>query len=140
MHDRRTPYIVRVQPAAYVRPGQHSHNANRLRAPLRTRPEKAGLLRWAQMLLLILGLCGLGYYGYTVADEYVYQSYENWAFDQAIAGHPQVTFGDYVRERTPFGFLAPAKPAESTESARRPAPPLQPRPTNGAVIGRVEIA
>jgi sortase A len=101
-----------------------------------------GVIRSVRLLLLILGLCGIGYYGYTVCDQYVYQSYENWAFDQAIAGRAHVTFGDYIRERTPFGFLAPTKPAETAQSARvNPTPvPMQPRPPEGAILGRVEIA
>ena len=143
MNDKRTPYIVRAQPATYIRPGQHTHNVNRVRVSQPIKRKSPSALRWMQLILLVLGLCGVGYYGYTVADQYVYQAYENWAFDQAIAGRSHATFGDYIREQTPFGFLAPSKPAESAESAqsaRSQTPAMQARPAEGTVIGRVEIA
>ncbi|HEX4749073.1 MAG TPA: class D sortase [Bryobacteraceae bacterium] len=141
MIDSKTPYIVRAQPAGYIRPGQHSHNTGRRRPPNTKKHHRGGIYN-LRLLLLILGLCGIGYYGYTICDQYLYQSYENWAFDQAIAGRTHVNFSDYVRERTPFGFLTPSKPGETTQSARvnsTPAP-MQPRPAEGAILGRVEIA
>ncbi len=128
------PLIVRHNPAApapSARPGLHSHNRTR-RMPS-ANPNKASpiLLRF-RALLLILGICGIGYYGYSVSNEYVYQVYQNWAFDQQIAGR-RVAFADYVREKTPFGFLVGTKAAE-------PAPPVAPAaPTEGSVLGRVEI-
>jgi sortase A len=103
----------------------------------------SGIVRRLRVLLLVLGLCGLAYYGYTLADQYIYQSYENWAFDQQIAGRANVTFSDYLRQRTPFGFLvgsAPAQPAVSTKTAA-PSLPEQAitRPAEGSLLGRVEI-
>ncbi len=95
------------------------------------------------MLLLVLGLCGVGYYGYTLANQYVYQGYENWAFDQQIAGRRGVTFEDYVRERTPFGFLAASKPSQPGTAVPAPSPsaPVDVAPpAQGSVLGRVEIA
>jgi sortase A len=142
MADLNGPVIVRhSSPKTFVKPGLHSHNITRRRVP----PARFSFLRRFQILLLTLGLCALGYYGYTLADQYVYQSYENWAFDQQIASHSGVTFADYLRQRTPFGFLvgaAPTKPAVSTN----PTAPAQPeqqqpiRPVEGSLLGRVEIS
>ena len=133
------PGIVRSSPPPYfTKPGLHSHNANR--RPNRSHGKFATLLH-IRVLLLLLGLCGVGYYGYTLTDQYVYQAFQNWAFDQQIAGRPAVNFADYLREMTPFGFLAGAKnPATSaTTSALSPGPSAIPRPVEGSLLGRVEI-
>lgn len=141
MTDRRGPVIVKHAPPAPspVKPGLHSHNLRR-RKQVGGRPDPVHRVR---AVLLLLGLCLIGYYGYSLSDEYVYQAYENWAFDQQIAGRGGVTFADYVREQTPFGFLAgpaPAKPAVSTAANPTPVPePRIARPAEGTVLGRVDI-
>jgi sortase A len=86
-------------------------------------------------------LIGLAYYGFSVSNEYVYQVYQNWAFDQQIAGRPAVTFGDYLRERTPFGFLAGERSAERAKPGAKAGnePFGAAPPPIGAVLGRVEI-
>jgi sortase A len=116
-----------------VRPGVHSHNRRRLlEADQELRPPA---VRFARLLLLLAGLCGTGYYLYSLADEYVYQRYENWAFDQQIAGASHVSFLDYVKFQA--GIAAP--PIERT-SAKKPEPPSQPfRPVTGATIARLSI-
>lgn len=96
-------------------------------------PQKSGALLRLRTVLLILGLCGIGYYWYSASNEYIYQAYENWAFDQQIAGR-KVAFADYIREKTPFGFLA------GTRSAETPATVAPAAPTQGALLGRVEIS
>jgi sortase A len=121
----------------------HSRNATRIRhqeAPRR------GALRVIQLLLLAAGIGGTGYYGYMLSDQYVYQAFENWAFDQQIGGRTAVTFADYLREQTPFGFLVGPKPASppssaanETAKAEPPKPSEAPRPLPGALLGRVEI-
>lgn len=141
MAELSGPVIVRHQAAkTFVKPGLHSHNITRRRAP----PARFTFLRRFQILLLILGVCALGYYGYALADQYVYQSYENWAFDQQIAGDSNVTFADYLRQQTPLGFLvgaAPAKPAVSSNPTAPARPEQQPtRPAEGSLLGRVEIS
>ncbi len=62
-----------------------------------------------QILLLGMGLCGLVYYGYSLGDQYVYQSYQSWALDQQIRDHRQP-----------------------------PRAPIL-RPSRGQMLGRVEI-
>jgi sortase A len=141
MTDTKGPVIVRhTAPPSFAKPGLHSHNTRRRHHEV---SGNLAFLRGLRGVLLILGLCGVGYYGYTLSDQFVYQAYENWAFDQQIAGRAGVTFADYVRERTPFGFLVGAAPAKpSAPTAGTPAVPVEPgipRPTEGSPLGRVEI-
>lgn len=139
MAQTNGPVIVRYAPANHlVKPGLHSHNVTRRLRRDRSAP---GFLLIARFLLLVFGLCALGYYGYTLGDQYVYQSYENWAFDQQIAGNSAVTFADYLRARTPFGLVVgPAsKSAVSTQATAPSSAPQPVRPAEGDVLGRVEI-
>jgi len=131
------PVLVRRTPSGHSsEPGRHSHNQRR-RGGAGSRPR---ILKAALALLILLGIGGVGYYGYTLGDQYVYQAYQNWAFDQQIAGRPGIAFADYLRERTPFGFLMTNRAA--------PAPtPVAPKPSSGApalaegaLMGRVEIS
>jgi sortase A len=128
---------------AFTRPGLHSFNVQRRReAAARRRARRSSFLR---LFFLLTGLGGLGYYGYTLGNEYVYQAYQNWAFDQEIAGH-HVTYWDWVMQKTPLGawtgYRAPA-PVKSLAArhtvtgAEHPATP--PALAEGALMGRVEI-
>src|SRR5436305_14734400 len=124
--------------SSFIKPGLHSYNRTRRLDPHPLWHRFLGLVRG---LLFVAGLCGIAYYGYGFSNEYVYQVYENWAFDQKIAGR-QVTFSDYVRERTPFGFLtggrtAPAKIA--TSDSLRVQPANAALPTEGSSLGRVQL-
>jgi sortase A len=122
--------------AHFIKPGLHSHNVTRR---IDVQPSRNRVLRSVTAILFLFGLFGIAYYAYALSDEYVYQAYENWAFDQKIAGR-QVTFGDYVRERTPFGFLTgerkfTPKPRQRSEVQ----PSASSLPAEGSVLGRVEI-
>ncbi|MBV9083841.1 MAG: class D sortase [Acidobacteriaceae bacterium] len=133
------PVLVRV--GLPPKPGLHSHSRARRLARLRSLPRPLLLLR---TVLVIFGVAALGYYMYAVANEYVYQVYENWAFDQQIAGRPLVTFADYMGERTPFGFLVGGRNSEPTAPVtkaveRHSAAPGAPRPETGSVLGKVNI-
>jgi sortase A len=132
------PVLVRRASNAYPsEPGLHSHNRRRRSDGSGSRPL---MLRLALALLIVLGLGGVGYYVYTLGDQYVYQAYENWAFDKQIAGRAGVTFADYVRERTPFGFLMGQKAAPAANPVARHEPsPGTPALVEGALLGRVEI-
>jgi sortase A len=134
MVDPSGPTIVRHNPTVTTpaKPGSHSHNRTR-RMPSAT-PEKTSSLSRLRTFLLILGICALGYYGYSISNEYIYQAYQNWAFDQQIAGR-KVAFADYVREKTPFGFLVGTRATEPTPANG----PRTAAPTEGALLGRVEI-
>ena len=76
----------------------------------RARPRLAGLER----LLLVIGLVSLGYFGYVVAESYLYQALENRELDAILAS-------------------APARLRPTHAAARR-----VPRPA-GRMIGRIEI-
>ena len=127
----------------YLRPGEHSHNALR-RPPEGTRDGRA--LRMLRLILLVIGIPCAGYFCYTLGDQYVYQAYENWVFDLQIAGHRNVSFADFIREQTPFGFVlgkAAPKPVvhPPTRAARtEPEQPAAPAPPpEGALLGRIEV-
>jgi sortase A len=141
MSDPRTPYIVRParEQQLFTKPGIHSHNFNRRRNKVTRRFRPVEKLR---AMFVLLGMAALSYYGYTLCDQYVYEAYQNWAFDQGIAGRrTAVNFADYVRERTPFGFLVGSRPVPRVAETPPPSPSMnQPRPITGAVLGRVEIA
>ena len=122
-----------------TKPGVHSHNLRRRTTRARQQP----VLRAFRTLFLLGGLAGVGYYGYSLADQYVYQAYANWAFDQEIAGH-HVTFTDYVGSQTPLRYLViapPPAPAIAKSPTAKPEPGIAapPRPATGELLGRLEI-
>lgn len=141
MTDVSYPPINRIT-KYYVRPGEHSHNAHR-RADLE---EKGSSFRLFRFALMAIGMASGGYYSYTIADQYVHQSYENWAFDQQIAGRSNVTIWDYAIEKTPLGRVlgreasVPAARAHAPagRAVPKPAVPAEP-PPEGALLGRIEI-
>jgi sortase A len=130
--------IPRSEPYPFG-PGSHSHNVRRRTFRVRS---SVSLLRFFQLFFLIVGLAGIGYYAYTLSDQFVYQKFENWAFDQQIGGRTGVTFAEYLREKTPFGFLVGEK-AKVIGPTPLPAAPLPDakalRPTTGSLLGRVTI-
>lgn len=119
----------------YDRPGVHSYNAERkLRAANlgAARRNKRGLA-WARRALFLLGMTGICIYGYSVAQESIYQAYANWAFDQEIAGR-SATFFDYLRRLTGI------KRVPDSPTAGRPTTPARiERLTPGELVGRVRI-
>jgi sortase A len=87
-------------------------------------------------LFLLLGLGCTGYYAHRVAMERLDQAYDNWVFEQHIAGRENVDIADYLREQTPLSFLV-----KDTDTAK-PEPvhePSQDKVSDGEVLGRVEI-
>jgi sortase A len=119
-----------------ARPGTHSHNRRRIAQ--QEQEQARGLFPKLRLLLLLIGLVCLGFYGYTAADEFVYQVYENWAFDQQIAGNTAVSFANFVSAKAGITReLAPAVPPveRSGQSA-----PHAPQVKAGDVIGRISIA
>lgn len=109
----------------------------------RDRPRRAGL-RVLEWIFLLVGLVALDCYVWVNTSAVLYQSYEDWAFDQTLRGL-QPSIGGFVRDETHW-FFAGREKMESAEGPK-PAPsvsvptpeaPLQP-PTLNAVIGRLEI-
>jgi sortase A len=131
------PVLVRRTPSGYSsEPGLHSHNQRRR---IRSAGSRPLILKVALALLIVLGFCGVGYYAYTLGDQYLYQAYENWAFDQQIAGRPGVTFADYLRERTPLRFVMANRAAPPANPVASKPSPGVPALAEGALLGRVEI-
>jgi sortase A len=121
-----------------VKPGLHSYNVKRRLNP--SRP-KHGLVSRFRLLLLICGLACVGFYGYTLANQYIYQAYENWAFDQQIAGRT-VSFTDWVREQTPLGTYMKPSNSQTAGTAKPTQPeeaPSSPPLAEGALVGKVLI-
>jgi sortase A len=83
-------------------------------------------------LFLLLGLGCLGYCGYMLSQERLNQSYDNWVFEQHIAGRQTVNVADYLREKTPLAFLV--KDSEPPPAQTQP-PPL----ARDALLGKVAI-
>lgn len=90
-------------------------------------------------LFLWLGLGCLGYCAYTLGMERLNQSYDNWVFEQHIAGRPNVDLADYLRERSPFTFLVKDESAASSTTPSLPGThPATPQ--HDALLGRIEIS
>ncbi len=122
-------------------PGLHSYNFRRRSNP---RAPRRPIVRTLRMLFMLAGLAGVGYYGYTLADQYVYQVYANWAFDQGISGH-RVIFEDYLRTETPLRYVLSGPPptptiAKAPSRTTEPGVPVPPRPSEGDLLGKLEIA
>jgi sortase A len=117
------------------RPGSHSRNQRRRKGSSNSTPA----MQWLKRLLLLVGLGCIGFYAYTLADEYIYQRFENWAFDQQIAGRNDVSFADYARERTPLGLLLSRSAAGSRAETKPFVPPAAPHLAEGDLVGRVAI-
>lgn len=139
MSEVQGPLLIRHhpqnEPVCFYEPGVHSHNRKRR---LQETRDRFKTLRWTRLILLLIGISALVYYGYTLSNEYIYQSYENWAFDQKIAGRA-ATFTDYLRAKTPFGFLLGNQESAVPEESVQPKTPVAPHPALGSMLGRVEI-
>jgi sortase A len=85
-------------------------------------------------LLLWLGLGCLGYCAYVTGIERLNQSYDNWLFEQHIAGRQNTRVADFLRERTPLGLLV-------KDAAPAPTAPVQPAAQQpNAILGKIEIS
>lgn len=87
-----------------------------------------------RILLFWLGIGCLGYCAYAIGMEHLNQSYDNWVFEQHIAGKQDVSVASFLRERTPLGFMV-----KDTPVAESPSGPAQPTPPQDAILGRIEI-
>jgi sortase A len=128
-----------LAPPAF-RAGSHSHNAGRSAFRESKRQDTRLLLRVKQLLFAI-GLICIGYYLYALGNRYVYERYENWAFDQEIAGRTGVSFTEYIREVIPAQLLGSAKPQSIiAPSSNQPATMGAPvHLAEGDLVGRVSI-
>jgi sortase A len=128
-----------------TKPGIHSYNwQRRATDKLEPPPPQRRQLPWVRLICLFIGVVCIGYYGFTLADNYVYQRYQNWAFDQQISGR-HVTLKSWLMETTPlgkwFGYTPPpAQPGPAAREKNDTIPnPGVPKPAYGSIIGRVAI-
>ena len=135
------PGNLRTDITPLTKPGLHSFNLNRRTA--RPPGRRKRRTPWLRTLFYLVGFAALGYYGYTLGEQYVYERYENWAFDQEMAGR-QVTPKDWLMSITPLGNWigyslppvrqTPAPPAREAPEMKRPHDIPK-----GTVLGRVDI-
>jgi len=92
-----------------------------------------------RVLLFWLGFGCLSYCAYTIGMEHLNQSYDNWVFENHIAGRQDVSVASFLRERTPLGFLVKGSPSASSEPPTGADQPALPPPPQDAVLGRIEI-
>jgi sortase A len=85
-------------------PGLHSHNRDRM---LLRRRERKPIL-FLRNLFVLAGIACCVFFAYQTGREKVYEDFENWVFDQAIAGGTNVTFVDYLDAKWHFGSHAAA--------------------------------
>lgn len=88
-------------------------------------------------LFLLLGFGCLGYCAYVLGIERLNQSYDNWVFEQHIAGRENASVVDYLRERTPLTFLVKEKDSEPPPAAQSPSEPAPLQ--RDRLLGKVEI-
>jgi sortase A len=98
-------------------------------------------LKWFQYGFLTAGIICLGVYSYVWLDTELYQSYENWSFDRALAGRNANMFGfvaDKLLGRTQEEELgeAPIEERFSELEGTSPAPEVSRRQE---LIGRIQI-
>ena len=117
--------------------------AGRFPRPERPRPRRMGL-RALEWIFLLVGLVALDCYVWVNTSAVLYQSYEDWAFDETLRGL-KPSIGGFVRDETHWFFAgrekmesAEAPPPEPSVSTPTPVAPMQPVAPR-AVIGRLEI-
>ncbi len=114
----------------------------------RSEPSRPGWIRiltGVEWFLLLFGLAALDVYIWVNASSVVYESYEDWAFDQDLRGlapSPLRFAGDEIsvlmgRERPRPG--TPVLPAPKSESSVDTRSQEHRPPVRSAVIGRLEI-
>src|SRR5216684_39678 len=117
----------------------------------RMRSRSSRTWRWAEAFFLIGGLVALDYYIWENANSALYQSYENWRFDQELAGRP-VSIPRFLAAETGLsGFFgwSTARPAPDVEQKSAdeqsgldrfvPDADLQKKAGKPGLIGRIEV-
>jgi sortase A len=106
------------------------------------RTERRGLL-FAEWTFLLLGLAALDCFVWINTGSVLYQSYQDWAFDQTLRGL-MPSFGGFVDDEARWlssGRSESAPPAEapSTPGPAPSGPPSEAQPAIRSVIGRLQI-
>lgn len=108
------------------------------------RPSKRDkILRWGELVCLIVGFVCLGIFGGQRVYDAVYQSYENYEFNQSLDGK-QATITGYLREKLGLESKEESKeiaqpPIPSTPEPPKAAPQPRKQLAPGELVGRVVI-
>jgi sortase A len=86
-----------------------------------------GILRW---MLLIAGISSLTYAGYAWVEAKTFQAYEEWSFDQELAGNTPSVLG-YLRDQIGGWPAGPARPDDRPLSPQAAPGPVT-SPSGGA--------
>ena len=114
----------------------------RVRIP-KMRSQRSRGWRWAEAFFLIAGLAALDYAIWVNVNSALYQSYENWRFDQELAGRP-ASIPRFLEAETGWKTARPApaieqKSADEHEGLDRFVPARGLQKTKPGVIGRIEV-
>jgi len=115
----------------------------RIPAPSVSRRRARKLLRWTQRFFLLLGLLGVGTWGWFYAEAKFSQAYQGWRLDQLVQHRPSdlKTFVESYLAKIGIeitnGSQPPAAvPVPTKNPSSIPAPPP---PVEGSLLGRMEI-
>jgi sortase A len=148
------PNILEWNPAALnipggsrpelTKPGIHSYNSRRRTDSSVENIPIRSPFPWIRALSLFVGLACIGYYAFTLADDFVYQRYQNWAFDQHMVGR-HASFSSWLMGTTPLSGSTGAEesttatPSESHEGVESRSTPSIGVVAYGSTIGRVVV-
>jgi len=139
------------EPAEFVDQARKRAVANLAEYPLRVIPANSPrrraqkILRWSQRLLLLLGLLGVGTWGWFYAEARFFQVYQGWRLDQLVKHRPAelkafvesylAKIGIEMTDGSPPPVAIPVPTKSPSPSPMPPSPP----PVEGSLIGRMEI-
>jgi sortase A len=102
--------------------------------------------RWTEIVLFLVAALCLGAWSWSYLDSHLYQSYESWRFERALAAHPTavpaplapapVALAGTLAERSSLPADDGASAPPRTTAVPSPAP--LPEPEEGATLGRLE--
>jgi sortase A len=100
------------------------------------------LRRWAESILFLIAALCLGIWAWSYLDSHLYQSYESWRFERALAAHPAAVPAPLAPApvRGSSAVELPADEGASAASRTVPAAAAPPpaEPEEGATLGRLE--
>ena len=100
-------------------------------------------LRWAACFFLVLGLMGVGTWGWFYAEATVFQAYQSWRLDQLVKHRPaelRALVEKYLAEIGIEGTKASPPLVAVPVPTKSPSPgPLPHPPAQGSLIGLMEI-
>ena len=90
----RNPPLRRISPsgpADHMDVGEYPLKQLQAKKPCEFKPpakRAKPVLRWGQYFFLLVGLLGVGWYGFVYAEAKVYQTYQGWRLDRILKHQP----------------------------------------------------